>query len=448
MTFSKILVANRGAVAARVLRATAEMSMRSVCVYSEADANLPYLAHADETYSLGAGPPRENYLDPQAILKAARATKSEAIHPGYGFLSENAEFAREVRANGIAFIGPNPDIIETMGHKTKARDLVASLGMPLGIGSEVLPKDAAAITAIAERIGYPVLVKPTAGGGGIGMIAARGPAELASAVERAQSMALRGFGSPDVYLERLLERPRHIEIQVVGDQYGRVRHLFERDCSVQRRHQKVIEEALAPGVPRSDIDALCARVIDVMERIGYDNVGTVEMLMGADGTFHFLEMNTRLQVEHGITEEITGVDLVKAQIRLAAWDRLAAVLPEHIIAQGHAIQARVYAEDPRRFLPSPGKLEVFRPPTGEGIRIETGYAEGAVVSPFYDPLLAKVIARGTTRDDAIGRLEEALSAFEITGVKQNIPALLQVLGTEAFRVGNVHTGLLYEAVPA
>lgn len=441
---AKVMVANRGAVAARVLRALNAMKIRSVAIYSEADAGMPYLAAAEEAYALGPASARESYLNIDRLIEIARKAKVDAVHPGYGFLSENPEFARRVRAAGMIFIGPNPDVIETMGHKTKARDLMAKYGMPLGAGSDILPVDPDAVVAAAERIGYPVLVKPAAGGGGIGMVAVRNPTELASAVERARSAAMRGFGSGEIYLERLLDRPRHIEIQVLGDHRGRVRHLFERDCSVQRRHQKIIEEATAPGVPRGDIAALGDRISRTLEQIGYDNIGTVEMLMGADGAFHFLEMNTRLQVEHGVTEEVTGIDLVKAQIRAAAGETVEAILPQSVTPAGHAIQARVYAEDPKRFLPSPGQLDVFRPPDGDGIRIETGYAEGAQVTPYYDPLLAKVIARGSTRVAAIRRLEEALEAFEIRGVKNNIPALLGVLRSEAFRAGAVHTGLLSE----
>lgn len=443
--FRKVLVANRSAVASRVLRALGEMGIGSVAIYSEADAGVPYLAAASEAHCVGPGPARESYLDGARIVALARKLGVDAIHPGYGFLSENAGFARAVVDAGMTFIGPGADLIDFMGHKTRARDLMARHDMPMNVGSDVLPADADAIAAAASRIGYPVLVKPAAGGGGIGMIAARDANELAAAVTQAQSMAMRGFGNGEVYLERLLERPRHIEIQLLGDRKGNVRHLYERDCSVQRRHQKVIEEATAPGIARETIAALAARVARIMAAIGYDNIGTVEMLMGADGAFHFLEMNTRLQVEHGVTEEVTGVDLVKAQIRAAAGGAIDDVLPLRIATAGHAIQARVYAEDPVRFFPSPGPLTVFRLPRGDGIRVETGYAEGGKVTPFYDPLIAKVIARGATRADAIVRLDEALQAFEIVGLKTNIPALLKILRHHPFQVGAVHTGLLAEA---
>lgn len=443
--FRKVLVANRSAVAARVIRTLNRMGIASVAVYSEADAGAPYLASASEAHCIGPPAARESYLDGAKIVELANARGVDAIHPGYGFLSENAAFARQVQQAGIAFIGPRGDLIDLMGHKTRARELMARYGMPMNRGSGVLPADVDAIVEAAERIGFPVLVKPAAGGGGIGMIAARDAKQLAAAVTQAQSMAARAFGNGELYLERLIERPRHIEIQLLGDRAGHVRHIHERDCSVQRRHQKVIEEAPAPGIARGAIAALADRVAGMMAEIGYDNIGTVEMLMGADGTFHFLEMNTRLQVEHGVTEEITGIDLVEAQIRAAAGERLEAILPSAVEMAGHAVQARVYAEDPVRFFPSPGPLKTFRAPEADNVRVETGYAQGGVVTPFYDPLLAKVIARGPTRAEAIARLDAALGAFVIEGLKTNIPALLRTLRHDPFRAGDVHTGLFPEA---
>ncbi|MEO7653546.1 MAG: biotin carboxylase N-terminal domain-containing protein, partial [Bryobacteraceae bacterium] len=424
--FHKVLVANRGAVAARVIRALRMLGVRSVAVYSEADAGAPYLDEADESYLLGPAPAAESYLNVEALLRVMRESGADALHPGYGFLSENAAFASRIVAIGARFIGPSPYWIDAMGHKTKAREFAASLGLPVKSGSGVLG-DADSILAEAARIGYPVLVKPAAGGGGIGMLPARDAGELAAAVERSRSIATRGFGSGEVYLEKLLEKPRHIEFQMLGDQHGSLRHLFERDCSVQRRHQKVIEEAGAPSVDRERVDNMAASIAGKLARAGYDNIGTVEMLMGQDGLFQFLEMNTRLQVEHGVTEEVTGIDLVTSQIRLAAGARLDAVLPSTILMRGHSIEARVYAEDPKRFFPSPGKLAVFRPPRGEGLRVETGYAEGREVTPHYDPLLAKVIAWAVDRDAAIACLCEALENFAVQGVKTNIPALLGVL---------------------
>jgi acetyl-CoA carboxylase biotin carboxylase subunit len=444
MIFNKVLVANRGAVAARVLRALNEMSIPSVAVYSEADAGAPYLAYASETYCIGASPAKESYLNQERILKVLQESNADAIHPGYGFLSENFKFASGVVALEKVFIGPSPKWIEAMGHKTKARELARQYGLPVGQGSEVLPPDQTKVAAAARKIGYPVLVKPAAGGGGIGMLPAYDQAQLFEAVERARSMAERGFSNPEVYLEKLLDRPRHIEIQILGDQYGSVRHLYERDCSIQRRHQKVIEEAGAPGIDREIIDSVADNVTRVMGEMQYDNIGTVEMLMGEDHSFAFLEMNTRLQVEHGVTEEVTGVDLVQSQILLSAGARLDVVLPKDISIKGHAIQARVYAEDPKRFFPSPGKLNIFRPPISKNIRVETGYAQGRDITPFYDPMIAKVIAYENTREQAILSLKEALEVFEIEGVKNNIPALLQALDSSEFKGGKIHTNTLSE----
>jgi acetyl-CoA carboxylase, biotin carboxylase subunit len=442
--FNKIVVANRGAVAARVLRALNEMGVRSVAVYSEADAGAPYLALADEAYAIGAAPPRESYLNPAALLDVVRKSRADGLHPGYGFLSENAAFARQVTEAGARFIGPAPRWIELMGHKTRARELAASHGMPMSKGSDVLPAEAEAIAAAARAIGFPVLVKPAGGGGGIGMLPAKNEAELAAAVERSRSMAERGFGNAEVYLERLVERPRHVEFQVLGDAHGGLAHLYERDCSTQRRNQKVIEEAPAQGLPRARAAQAAGEIAAVIRKMGYDNIGTVEMLMDAEGAFSFLEMNTRLQVEHGVTEEVTGVDLVRAQIGSAAGEKLADILPARVEVAGHAIQARVYAEDPKSFFPSPGTLKVFRPP--QGVRVETGYAEGREVTPHYDPMIAKVIVHAETRERAIDRLVEALSVFEIQGPKVNIPAVLAVLRSEAFRAGQVHTGLIAEVL--
>jgi acetyl-CoA carboxylase biotin carboxylase subunit len=444
--FNKVLVANRGAIAARILRALNAMRIHSVAVYSEADAGAPYLDMATESYAIGAAPARESYLNQDVILDVLRKSHADGLHPGYGFLSENAAFAQRIVSAGARFIGPSPKWIAAMGHKTRARELAAKHGMPMSAGSDVLPAEPEAILAAARKIGFPVLVKPAGGGGGIGMLPVQNEAQLLDVVERSRSMATRGFGNAEVYLERLLEKPRHVEFQVLGDQYGSAVHLFERDCSTQRRNQKVIEEALAPALPRAEVNAVADKIAAIMREIGYDNIGTVEMLRGADGSFNFLEMNTRLQVEHGVTEAITGIDLVQAQIRSAAGDRLADILPEVIEARGHAVQARVYAEDPKNFYPSPGRLNVFRPPQGEGIRVDTGFAEGRDVTPHYDPMIAKVIVHADTRDAAIDRLIAALEAFEIEGLKNNIPAVLAILRSEPFRAGEVHTGLIPEVL--
>ena len=444
--FDKVIVVNRGAVAARVLRALNAMGIRSAAIYSEADYGAPYLEMASETYAVGAAPARDSYLNQDLLLDVIKRAGADGVHPGYGFLSENAEFAQRVEDLGVGFIGPSPRWIDAMGHKTRARELAAQHGMPMSKGSDVLPAEPEAILAAARAIGYPVLVKPAGGGGGIGMLPARSESELLAAVERSRSMANRGFGNAEVYLEKLFERPRHVEFQVLGDRYGAAVHLFERDCSVQRRNQKVIEEAPAPALARADVEAVADRVAAMVREIGYDNIGTVEMLRGADGEFGFLEMNTRLQVEHGVTEEVTGVDLVRAQIRSAAGEKLGDILPQQIAITGHAIQARVYAEDPKNFFPSPGRLNVFRPPADKSIRIETGYAEGRDVTPHYDPMIAKVIVHAANREAAIERLAQALTAFDIQGVKTNIPAVLTVLRSAQFGAGDVHTGLIPEVL--
>jgi acetyl-CoA carboxylase, biotin carboxylase subunit len=437
-----VMIANRGAVAARIIRAVKQLGLRAVAVYSEADASAPYLSEADAAYPLGASAPRESYLNQDKLIVAAGASGADAIHPGYGFLSENADFARRIEAEGLLFIGPSPKWIETMGEKTRARDLMGSKGIPIGAGSGWLRAENNSAIEAAQRIGYPVLVKPAAGGGGIGMLPAYNETSLIQAVERSRSMAQRSFGNAEIYLERLIEEPRHIEIQVLADRYGNVRHFHERDCSVQRRHQKVVEESPAPGISRAVIDELGERICSVLGEIGYDNIGTVELLMAKDGSFNFLEMNTRLQVEHAVTEMVTGFDLVAAQIRAARGDRLSDIVPPSIPLRGHAIEARVCAEDPRTFFPSPGTLVRFRlPEPHPGLRIETGYVEGMNVTPFYDSLIAKIIVHATTRPHAISALGDALKNCDIHGVKTNIPFLLRMLDDPRFAAGDVHTGL-------
>lgn len=438
--FNKVLVANRGAVAARVLRALKTLGIRSVAVYSEADKHLPYLAMADETVAIGAADPRASYLNADTLLQVVASTGADGVHPGYGFLSENADFATRVVDGGAGFIGPSPRWIAAMGHKTRARQLMAAHGMRMGSSSDLLDEDDSRTIAQARRIGFPVLVKPAGGGGGIGMLPAHDEAQLLKAVAQARSLAQRSFGNAEIYLERLVPRPRHVEFQVLADRHGQVRHLFERDCSVQRRHQKVLEEAGAPGIPRPRVEAAAENITRILAGLDYDVIGTVETLYDGEG-FNFLEMNTRLQVEHAVTEEVTGIDIVASQVRLAWGDRLENVLPADIAVRGHAIEARIYAEDPVRFFPSPGLLKTLRLPAGEGIRVETGYAEGCEVTPWYDPMIAKVITRASTREAAIARLLEALEATVVEGVKTNIPFIRQVLKSPGFICGDVHTGL-------
>ncbi|WP_135552705.1 acetyl-CoA carboxylase biotin carboxylase subunit [Paenibacillus cymbidii] len=442
--FKKVLIANRGDVAARVIRTLRTLGIRSVAVYSDADVGAPWLQAADEAYRIGEAPALASYLNQDALLRAIRLSGADGVHPGYGFLAENAAFAMRVVQAGAAFIGPSPRWIEMMAHKQRAREIMQAHGMPIGAGSGVLDGDAGRSREEARKIGYPVLIKPAGGGGGIGMLPVYAEEELEKQLERARSLASKAFADGDVYLEKYLERPRHIEFQLLGDARGAVCHLFERDCSVQRRHQKVIEEAHAPNMERGELNAMADRVAEVLRGIGYDNIGTVEMLRGADGTFRFLEMNTRLQVEHAVTEEITGIDLVAAQIKSAAGLPLGEIIPGPVAARGHAIEVRIYAEDPVRFLPSPGKLELFRPPHAERVRVETGYAEGMSVTPYYDPMVAKVIVQGETRAACIERMAEALRQFEVRGIKTNISFLLRMLESELFRCGDVHTGLVQE----
>ena len=438
--FAKVLVVNRGAVASRVLRALRLMGIQSVAVFSEADRDLPYLAMADETYCIGPAEAKLSYLNQDALLQVLKSCGADAVHPGYGFLSENAEFARKVQQLGVTFIGPDPKWIDAMGHKTNARSLMANAGLKMGSSSGLLNDDPQEILAAAESVGYPVLIKPASGGGGIGMTPVHAAENLLAAVEKARGLAGRAFGSGEVYLERLYENPRHIEFQILADKFGSVRHLFERDCSVQRRHQKVLEEAPAPGISDKAIEAYANELTRLMGAMGYDVIGTVETLNDGANDFNFLEVNTRLQVEHAVTEAITGIDIVQAQIRLAAGEPMEQVLPARIEKNGHAIEARIYAEDPVKFYPSPGTLKTLVFPTN-GVRIESGYAQGNTVTPYYDPMLAKLIAWVPTRPAAIAKLQEALGQMVVEGIKTNIPFIQKVLASQAFQEGNISTQL-------
>lgn len=440
--FNKVFVANRGAVAARVLRALAKLKIPSVVGYSEADAAAPYLALAGQAVCIGKSPPRQSYLNQEAILAAALSTGCDGLHPGYGFLAENAVFAQRLIDAGIRFIGPSPRLIASMGDKAEARLLAKKHGLPVAAGSEVLGANSDVNFEVARSIGYPVMVKPVSGGGGIGMIPVRQETDLLAAIERAHSLASRSFGNGDVYLERLMESPRHIEIQVLGDLHGNVCHIFERDCSIQRRSQKIIEESPAPGVAREKISILAEQVTAGLRQMGYDNIGTVELLMAPDGAFTFLEMNTRLQVEHGVTEAVSGLDLVALQVQAAAGMKLSELLPPAVQLTGHAIEVRICAEDSQRFIPSPGRLEVFDLPHDYRVRIETGYTAGNEVTPFYDSLLAKIIVHRATREQAIADLMTALQQTVIRGVATNIEAILKTLRSAPFNQGLVHTSLL------
>ena len=435
----KVLVANRGAAAARVIRAVEGMGLQAVVVYSTADAELPYVVQARESYCIGEAPARQSYLNQLALLDCMRRSGADAVHPGYGFLSENADFARAVEAAGHCFIGPSPRWIELLGHKARARDFMRSQGLRLGGSSPVLPADdMAAVQAAAARLGYPVLIKPAGGGGGIGMVPVHAPAELEGAWKRASALAEKAFSDSSLYLERFVQSPRHIEFQFLADRYGNVMGLFERDCSTQRRYQKVIEESPAPEVDREMLQAMTEQLEKLLGATGYDVIGTVEMLYTPQTGFSFLEVNTRLQVEHAVTEAVTNVDIVQAQIRLAAGEPLVDVLAERPALRGHAIEARIYAEDPVRFLPSPGLLSIFELPNHTaGLRVETGYAQGNAVTSHYDPMVAKLIAHGNTRDEAIRCMRDALRATRIEGIRTNIPMIDRVLGSNTFRTSGM-----------
>ena len=438
----RVLIANRGAVARRIIRALRELGIESVVVYSDADKDLDYVNEADYSCSIGASAPVHSYLNQALILDVAVRLEVDAIHPGYGFLAENADFAQAVENAGLCFIGPSSELIRLLGHKTQARAIMRKHGLPMVRSSAVLDGNDDALKSAAQELGYPVLIKPAAGGGGIGMLPAYSDDELIQQWARARSLAERSFSNADLYMEQLLEKPRHIEFQFLADRYGKVQCLFERDCSTQRRHQKIIEETPAPLLERNELNAMARQLEKVLAGLNFDVIGTVEMLYTATIGFVFLEVNTRLQVEHAVTEETTGIDLVQAQIRLAAGEPLDSVIVADPVLEGNAIEARVYAEDPVKFFPSTGLLTAFQIPCVQGVRIETGYNQGAKISSYYDPMVAKVIAYAPSRTEAIRRLGDALQQFRIEGIKTNIPFILKVLEDESFVRGDVSTGLV------
>jgi acetyl-CoA carboxylase, biotin carboxylase subunit len=442
--FRSVLVANRGEIARRIFRACRQLGVRTVAVYSEADRDAPHVRDADEAVLVGAAPARESYLAIDTILDAARRTGAEAVHPGYGFLSENWRFAQACADAGLTFIGPAPDAIRAMGDKSEARRLMAAAGVPVVPGTPGPVAGADEITRAAESVGFPLILKAAAGGGGIGMARVKSAGELATAFATATRRAEAAFGEGAVYMERYLERPRHVEMQVFGDGTGHVVHLHERDCSIQRRHQKVVEESPAPALPAKTKEGLVAAAVAGARAIRYANAGTMEFLVDHAGNYYFIEMNTRLQVEHPVTEEVTGLDLVVAQLRVAAGEPLP-WRQDDIAQRGAAIECRIYAEDPdKNFLPSPGTITRLVLPAGEGIRVEAGIAEGVTVPVHYDPLLMKVIARGADRAEAIARLDRALGACVVEGVRTTVSFLRRVLADDAFRAGRVHTQMIEE----
>jgi acetyl-CoA carboxylase biotin carboxylase subunit len=440
--FRKVLVANRGEIAVRVIRTLREMGIASVAVYSDADRDALHVRAADEAVHIGPAPSRESYLVVERIVDACKRTGAEAVHPGYGFLSEKAELPRALQAAGITFVGPDPSAMDAMGYKTSARERMIAAGVPVVPGADA--KDFASLEKEAERIGYPVMLKAAGGGGGKGMRLVARAADLRGSWERACSEAKSAFGDEHVYVEKAIVEPRHVEIQVLGDKHGNVVHLFERDCSIQRRHQKVVEETPTPSPVRSS--ELIAKMGDVAVRaakaVGYHSAGTVEFLLAPDGSFYFLEMNTRLQVEHPITELITGIDLVREQVRIAAGEALG-YSQSDVVARGHAIQCRVYAEDPSTgFLPSPGTIEVLRTPSGPGVRDDSGAYEGFTIPTHYDPLISKLCVWAPTRALALAKMKRALGEYVVGGIRTNLAFHLALLEQGDFAAGRYDTGFI------
>jgi acetyl-CoA carboxylase biotin carboxylase subunit len=436
--FESVLVANRGEIARRVIRTVRSLGIKAIAVYSEADADLPHVAEADEAVLIGPAQPAKSYLDADAVMEAARRTNARAIHPGYGFLAENAGFARRVIDDGLIWVGPPPEAISAMGDKISARNLMEKAGVPVSAGTREPVPDADA--AVVAGIGYPVMVKASGGGGGIGMSVAYDEAQLRKAFETARTRAERFFGNPDILLERFIERARHVEIQILGLADGTVVALGERDCSVQRRHQKVVEETPSTGVGTDLRARMLAAAVRAGEAVGYRGAGTVECLVDpAAQEFVFLEMNTRLQVEHPVTELVTGIDLVEQQLLVAAGEPVTFTSAQ---PRGHAIEFRVYAEDPKRFLPSPGEIKVWEEPSGDVIRVDSGYQEGNKVTPFYDPLLAKLCVYGPDREQALATARGAVEAFRIEGPKTNLPFFTELLANPEFVSGEYDTGLV------
>ncbi|MFI9640328.1 acetyl/propionyl/methylcrotonyl-CoA carboxylase subunit alpha [Micromonospora sp. NPDC051925] len=437
-----LLVANRGEIARRIIRTAKRLGIRAIAVHSEADADLPFVVEADEAVCVGPANPAQSYRNVEAILAAAKATGAQAIHPGYGFLSENADFARTVGAAGLIWVGPGADAITAMGDKINARNLMAAAGVPVAPGTTEPAADLAAAVAAATEIGYPVMVKAAAGGGGMGMGVAADEAALRTEYDQVRAFAERMFGDGSVLIERYFPRVRHVEVQILGLADGRVVALGERECSVQRRNQKLVEESPSPAVSPELRARFLAAAVRAGEAVGYRNAGTVECLLDpATQEFFFLEMNTRLQVEHPVTELVYGVDLVEEQLRVAAglpptFD------PDALTPRGHAVELRINAEDPKRFLPGPGVIRTWVEPTGEGVRVDSGYVAGNTVTPFYDSLLAKLVVTGADRAEALARARTAVADFELAGPKNNLPFFVELLANEEFVSGDYDTGIV------
>lgn len=440
--FRKVLVANRGEIAVRIIRALREMNIPSVAIYSEADKDSLHRKIADEAYCVGPASTSQSYLNIPSIMSVAEVSGADAIHPGYGFLAENAYFAEVCESSGVKFIGPSSDIIALMGDKAKARETMIQAGVPVVPGVEHDPDNMEKTLEEAERLGYPLIIKAAAGGGGKGMRIVHNPRELERAIETARSEAKAAFGNEDVYLEKYLEEPRHIEFQILADEHGNIIHLGERDCSIQRRHQKILEEAPSPALTDDLRKIMGDTAIKVARTVNYINAGTVEFLVDNQKNFYFIEMNTRIQVEHPITEMITGIDLVKEQIRIAAGEKLR-LKQEDVKFNGVALECRINAEDPeRKFMPSPGKIENFILPGGPGVRIDSGVYQGYLIPPYYDSMLAKLIVWEEDREKVLLRMERALAEFIIKGVKTTIPFHLKILNNAYFRRGDYNTNFI------
>ena len=446
--FNKILIANRGEVALRVIRAAQELGVKTVAVYSEADKDTLPVKLADEAVCIGPAPAGKSYLVISNIIAAAENTGAEAIHPGYGFLAENADFAKACEMNDIKFVGPSADCISMMGDKATARETMIKCGVPVVPGSDGICDTVEEARAFAESCGYPVLIKATAGGGGKGMREVHTPEELEPQFVQAQTEAKAAFGNGDVYLEKLVLRPRHVEIQVLADDFDNRVALCERDCSIQRRHQKLLEEAPSPALDDNLRRDMGVAATKAMRAVDYRNAGTIEFLLDEDGKFYFMEMNTRVQVEHPVSELITGTDIIKEQIRIAAGEPISCADRAPFSPQGAAIEMRINAEDvDNKFMPTPGKITKFRIPSGPGVRVDTYLTEGASVSPFYDSLVAKLICYGQDRDEAIARAKRALAEFEVEGIKTTISFHQRVLDNEAFKAGDAHTDFIDTQMP-
>jgi acetyl-CoA carboxylase biotin carboxylase subunit len=440
--FETVLVANRGEIARRIIRTVQRMGLKAVAVHSEADVKLPYVREADESVGIGPAAPAESYRNVEALLEAARQTGAQAIHPGYGFLAEDAEFARRVQKAGLVWVGPSPEAIEAMGDKIRARNLVAAAGVPVSPGTTEPVGDVEEAVAAAGKIGYPVMVKASAGGGGMGMAVAADEAALRVELERVRGFAVRMFGDPAVLVERFFPRVRHVEVQVLGLAEGRVVALGERDCSVQRRNQKLAEETPSPAVTPELRERLFTAAVRAAEAVGYRNAGTVECLLDVDsGEVVFLEMNTRLQVEHPVTEMVTGIDLVEQQLLVAA-GRPVSFDPDDVRPSGHALELRVNAEDPVRFLPGPGVITEWQEPSGPGVRVDSGYAAGTTVTPHYDSLMAKLVVHGADRAEVLARAQEAVAGFRVEGPKCNLPFFAELLVHPEFVSGDYDTGIV------